>query len=79
MHFERRNAFQNEMHKIIFFPEKICVPTLPKIFRPVTQNTSIFLFGHMVQEEIRRIHHECEGRIEKSLPRIAIWHHEACR
>ena len=26
-----------------------------------------------------KIHHECEGRIEKSVPRFAIWHHEACR
>ena len=26
-----------------------------------------------------RIYHECEGRIEKSVPRIAIWHHVACR
>ena len=26
-----------------------------------------------------RIYHECEGRIEKSVPRIAVWHHEACR
>ena len=25
------------------------------------------------------IHHECEGRIEKSVPRITDWHHEACR
>ena len=25
------------------------------------------------------IYHECEGRIEKSVPRIAVWHHEACR
>ena len=39
-----------KMHKIMFFPEKkitkkiICVPTLPKIFRPVTLNTH-FLFG----------------------------------
>ena len=42
MHFERRNAFQNSLN--YFFPEKIlkktiCLPTLPKIFRPVTQNT----------------------------------------
>ena len=34
-------------HKIIFFPEKkilkkICVPTLPKIFRPVIRNTYFF-------------------------------------
>ena len=28
---------------------------------------------------IIRIYHECEGRIEKSIPRIAVWHHEACR
>ena len=26
-----------------------------------------------------RIYHECEGRIEKSVTRIAVWHHEACR
>ena len=31
-----------KMHKILFFPEKNCVPTLPKIFHPVTQNTLIF-------------------------------------
>ena len=26
-----------------------------------------------------RIYHECEGRIEKSVPRIAVLHHKACR
>ena len=26
-----------------------------------------------------RIHHECEGGIEKSVPKITDWHHEACR
>ena len=26
-----------------------------------------------------RIYHECEGRIELSVPRITVWHHEACR
>ena len=42
---ERRNAFQNAL--IYFVPEKkICVPTLPKIFRPVTRNTfSIWPYG----------------------------------
>ena len=24
-----------------------------------------------------RIYHECEGRIEKSIPRITVWHQEA--
>ena len=28
---------------------------------------------------ITRIDHECEGCIEKSVPRIVVWHHEACR
>ena len=27
----------------------------------------------------RRIHHECEGGIEKSVPRITVWHLEACQ
>ena len=27
--------------------------------------------------EIIRIN-QCEGRIEKSVPRVAVWHHEAC-
>ena len=26
-----------------------------------------------------RIYHECEGRIEKSIPRITTWYYEACR
>ena len=26
-----------------------------------------------------RIYHECEGGIEKSVPRITVWHHEASR
>ena len=34
-----------------------------------------FVFGL----SIMRIYLECEGRIEKSVPRIAVWHHEACR
>ena len=28
---------------------------------------------------IIRIYHKCEGKIEKSVLRITIWHHEACR
>ena len=35
-----------KMHKIIFFSrKKKCVPTLPRIFRPINRNTLIFLFG----------------------------------
>ena len=26
-----------------------------------------------------RIYHECEGRIEKSVPIIAVWHHKVCQ
>ena len=25
-----------------------------------------------------RIYHECEGGIEKPVPRITVWHHEDC-
>ena len=40
--------------------------------------------GESSPEEIQqvcniRIHHECEGGIEKSVPRITVRHHEACR
>ena len=45
-----------------------------------------FLFdSHLPEEErddcsdIIRIHYECEGRIEKSIPMITDWHHKACR
>ena len=26
-----------------------------------------------------KIHHECEGGIEKSVPSFTDWHHDACR
>ena len=32
-----------------------------------------------VTVDIVRIYNECEGRIEKSVPMLSIWHHEACR
>ena len=28
--------------------------------------------------QLIRIYPECEGRIEKSVPRITVWHYEAC-
>ena len=43
-----------------------------------------FVFGLCYQvrlntEKTIRIHHKCEGEIEKSIPRITDWHHKACR
>ena len=34
---------------------------------------------YLVCKNIIRIYHECEGRIEKTVLRVAVWHHEACR
>ena len=34
-----------KMNKIVFIPENKSVPTLPKIFRPVTQNVFFFKFS----------------------------------
>ena len=34
---------------------------------------------HQHAAKIIRIYHECEGRKEKSIPRITVWHNEACR
>ena len=36
-------------------------------------------FDIHVTWKIIRIHHECEGGIEKSVLRITDWHHGACR
>ena len=33
----------------------------------------------ILEERTIRIHHKCDGWIEKSVPRITDWHHEACR
>ena len=37
------------------------------------------LQSHMNPQGIIRMYHECEGWIEKSVPRITDWHHEFCR
>ena len=37
-----------------------------------------FIFTIFRDENIR-IYHECEGRIEKSVVRNTVWHHEVCR
>ena len=36
-------------------------------------------YAYFLQFGNMRIYHEYEGRIEKSVPRITVWHHEACR
>ena len=36
----------------------------------------LFLVKHVIR--IKRIHHYCEGGVEKSVPRITDWHHQAC-
>ena len=42
---------------------------------------SVCDYGSILTNKIKgiRIYHECEGVIEKSVPRITDWHHEACR
>ena len=37
------------------------------------------LFGIRRLAETIRIYRECEGMIAKSVSRIAVWHHKACR
>ena len=39
----------------------------------------IILFSEMSLQNIIKIYHGCDGRIKKSVPRIAVWHHEACQ
>ena len=36
----------------------MCVPTLPKIFRPFTRNTFIFLFGPIGFQSMKFLHLE---------------------
>ena len=38
-----------------------------------------FYKHHYRHNYIIRIHHECEGGIEKSIPRIINWYYKACR
>ena len=35
--------------------------------------------GKTLRDKSISIYHECEGGIEKSVPRFTDWHHEACR
>ena len=78
-----------------FYQFKIILSHLPKHVRQTQSPVFLAmanLFSHfnacqalfpteMVGPQIGiiRIYHECEGGIEKSVPRITVWHQEACR
>ena len=49
------------------------------IFYDSACNVMLDLVSYFKAFENIRIYHECEGKIEKSVLRIAVWHHEACR
>ena len=61
-------------------------PIIPVIQQPGTEfddwssmpNISSLQTQPHIQGMFIRIHHVCEGRIEKSVPKITDWHHEAC-
>ena len=40
----------------------------------IIPGSNVFLLVYVI-----RIYQECEGSIEKSVPRITVWHHETCR
>ena len=59
----------------------LCIPMFL-----IGKQENMFLIKHSYLEACNtpilqniRIYHDCEGRIEKSVPRITVWHHEACR
>ena len=52
---------------------------LPSDNKRRSQGTRVFLSCEHLKAKAIRIYHECEGRIGKCVPRIAVWHQEACR
>ena len=61
--------FSNLQIKLIFF-----LPFEYDLEIPQPQISPSYL-----EKRTIRIYHECEGGKEKSVPRITVWHHEACR
>ena len=57
-------------------PDRMCIWFLIFAF---FLTSSFLLFVLSLPYCYIRIYHECEGRIGKSVPRITVWHHEACR
>ena len=58
-----------------FLGSRSCGPS----FNCLLNILNCIVVGTCFHRDNIRIYHECEGRIEKSVPRIAVWHHEACR
>ena len=56
----------------------ILFPKLEPFLRCIPQK-SIFILPDKRASQIIRIFHECEVHSEKSIPRVTIRHHEACR
>ena len=52
----------------------ICTCIFPTVPRVCLWSVIIAFPSHNI-----RIYHVCNGGIEKSVPRITDWHHEACR
>ena len=52
---------------------------LPEIAQTVLQGKTELPQELEIDKSFMRIHHECEGGIEKSVPRITVWHQKACR
>ena len=52
---------------------------IPKVRPLALLDLSAWAFIRGICNKNIIIYHDCEGRIEKSVPRIAVWHHKACR
>ena len=54
-----------------------------KVFSMTNVKTCAVLMAKLQKASLDPLHirtyQECGGRIEKIVPRIAVWHHEACR
>ena len=84
IHHECEGRIEKSILRIAVWHHKACrVMTKGdpegRIFLSYPHMNNGFLPCRLMQHVPIRIHHECEGRIEKSVPRIALWHHKTCR
>ena len=66
----------SEHSDVVESTERIASNDFDKYIKIAWKRLSRAIFGIIVC--YIGIYHECEGGIEKSVPRIAVWHHEAC-